>query len=73
MTDMIQNHTFVGMADSVFGLLQHGTRLYLVNTPCVTKEMFYQQVQCTVPTMSTFHILSKQDAGRGQFISAKQA
>lgn len=44
MLDMIQNHTFVGMADSVLGLLQHGTRLYLANTPAITREMFHQQV-----------------------------
>ena len=44
MLDMIQNHTFVGMADSVLALLQHGTRLYLANTPAITKEMLHQQV-----------------------------
>lgn len=44
MLDVIQNHTFVGMADSVLSLLQHGTRLYLANTPAITREMFYQQV-----------------------------
>lgn len=50
---MIQNHTFVGMADSIFGLLQHGTRLYLLNTTAVTKEMFYQQAYCLAIMLAT--------------------
>lgn len=41
---MIQNHTFVGMADATLALIQHGTRLYLVDTTAITKEMLYQQV-----------------------------
>lgn len=51
MHEMVQNHTFVGMADSILGLLQHGTRLYLANTTAITREMFYQQViAIRVPT-----------------------
>jgi len=45
---MIHNHTYVGMADATLALIQHGTRLYLVDTTAITKEMLYQQVnaQC---------------------------
>lgn len=41
---MIRNHTYVGLADATLALIQHGTRLYLVDTTTVTEEMFYQQV-----------------------------
>jgi hypothetical protein len=44
LLDMIQNHTFVGMADATLALIQHGTRLYLVDTTAITREMHYQQV-----------------------------
>ncbi len=45
---MISNHTFVGMADATLALIQHGTRLYLLDTTAATKEMMYQQVGCPV-------------------------
>ncbi|RWR92654.1 DNA mismatch repair protein MLH1 isoform X2 [Cinnamomum micranthum f. kanehirae] len=44
MLDIIKNCTYVGMADDVFALLQHNTRLYLVNVVNLSKELMYQQV-----------------------------
>ena len=43
LLEVFQHHTWVGMADSVFGLLQHTTKLYLVNVERVSAELFYQQ------------------------------
>ena len=31
LLDVIKNCTYVGLADEVFALIQHNTRLYLVN------------------------------------------
>ncbi|KAK9813170.1 hypothetical protein WJX72_010077 [[Myrmecia] bisecta] len=44
MTEIIRKHTYVGMADNTLGLLQHGTRLYLVDVAVLTRDMFYLQV-----------------------------
>jgi len=54
---MIQNHTFVGMADATLALIQHGTRLYLVDTTAITKEMLYQQVSFPGKPCGTFIVL----------------
>lgn len=45
LSEVIKSHTFVGMADEIKALIQHGTRLYLANTTRITQEMFYQQVR----------------------------
>ena len=42
LTDMFSDHTFVGVADVEFALMQHSTKLYLVNTTKLTQEFFYQ-------------------------------
>ena len=55
LTELIRNHTYVGLADSVLSLLQHGTRLYLAQTDCITREMFYQQVRHW-PTTEDHHL-----------------
>jgi len=39
---LIANHSFVGSIDRQFALVQHETSLYIINTPKVTEEMFYQ-------------------------------
>lgn len=41
---MLRQHTFVGMADETLALLQHSTRLYILNVANLSKDMFYQQV-----------------------------
>ena len=38
MTD----HYFVGCASREFALIQHSTKLFLVNTPAISEELFYQ-------------------------------
>ncbi|CAM9598965.1 unnamed protein product [Lampetra fluviatilis] len=40
--EVIKNHTFVGCVDPTWALLQHQTRLYLVNTTKLSQELFYQ-------------------------------
>ena len=44
LTEVLRKHTFVGMADETLALLQHSTRLYLLNIANLSKDMFYQQV-----------------------------
>ena len=47
LSEVLRKHTYVGMADETLALLQHGTRLYLLNVAALSKDMFYQQV-CTL-------------------------
>ena len=42
LKDIIANHTFVGCASREFALVQHTTKLYVVNTHNLTKNFFYQ-------------------------------
>ena len=44
LSEVLRKHTYVGMADETLALLQHGTRLYLLNVATLSKDMFYQQV-----------------------------
>ena len=44
LQELISNHTFVGCVSSGRTLLQHNTKLYLVNTKILSKELFYQIV-----------------------------
>ncbi|KMZ57672.1 hypothetical protein ZOSMA_83G00490 [Zostera marina] len=44
LLDIVKNCTYVGMADDIFALIQHDTRLYLVNVVNVSEELMYQQV-----------------------------
>ncbi|GLT32860.1 hypothetical protein SLA2020_074940 [Shorea laevis] len=44
LLDIVRQCTYVGMADDVFALLQHNTRLYLVDVVNLSKELMYQQV-----------------------------
>ena len=44
LSEVLRRHTYVGMADETLALLQHGTRLYLLNVAALSKDMFYQQV-----------------------------
>ncbi|KAK3164122.1 hypothetical protein QOZ80_1AG0012960 [Eleusine coracana subsp. coracana] len=46
LLEVVKNCSYVGMADEVFALVQHSTRLYLVNVVNVSKELMYQQVLC---------------------------
>ncbi|XP_005096287.1 DNA mismatch repair protein Mlh1 [Aplysia californica] len=42
MRELLQNHTFVGCVSESHALVQHSTKLYLVNTTTLSKELFYQ-------------------------------
>lgn len=44
LSEVLRKHTYVGMADETLALLQHGTRLYLLNVAALSRDMFYQQV-----------------------------
>ncbi|CAO1943126.1 unnamed protein product [Urochloa humidicola] len=46
LLEVVKNCTYVGLADEVFALIQHNTRLYLVNVVNVSKELMYQQALC---------------------------
>ncbi|KAH0834783.1 hypothetical protein J3R83DRAFT_10384 [Lanmaoa asiatica] len=44
LTEIIKKHTFVGIADDYrcLSLIQHATKLYLLNHAALAEEMFYQ-------------------------------
>lgn len=44
LAEIIKSSTWVGIADEHKVLLQHGTRLYLMDVHNLTKDMFYQQM-----------------------------
>ena len=44
LCDILRNHTYVGMADDTLALVQHQTKLYLVNAHQLSCDMFCQQV-----------------------------
>lgn len=39
---LVCNHSFVGCIDRQFALVQHETSLYIINTPPISKHLFYQ-------------------------------
>ncbi|CAJ1067804.1 DNA mismatch repair protein Mlh1 [Xyrichtys novacula] len=42
LQEMLQNHSFVGCVDPQWTLIQHQTKLYLLNTSNLSQELFYQ-------------------------------
>ncbi|XP_071375722.1 DNA mismatch repair protein Mlh1 [Centroberyx affinis] len=42
LQDMLQNHSFVGCVNPQWTLIQHHTKLYLLNTTKLSQELFYQ-------------------------------
>ncbi|KAM3862566.1 DNA mismatch repair protein Mlh1 [Diretmus argenteus] len=42
LKDMLQNHSFVGCVNPQWTLIQHHTKLYLLNTTKLSQELFYQ-------------------------------
>ncbi|ORY04078.1 MutL-like protein 1, colon cancer, nonpolyposis type 2 [Basidiobolus meristosporus CBS 931.73] len=44
LTQLFGNHTFVGVVDDSLALIQHQTKLYLVNYQTISEELFYQLV-----------------------------
>jgi len=43
LNEVLSEHTFVGMADGTFALMQHRTKLYLASLPVLTQELMRQQ------------------------------
>eukprot|EP00249_Psilotum_nudum_P013294 c24267_g1_i1 orf=344-2536(-) len=44
LLDIVKHCSYIGMADDVLALVQHRTRLYLLNIVKLSKELMYQQV-----------------------------
>lgn len=44
LLSIFRNHTLVGVVDLRHAVLQHGTRLYLVDYPPLLRDLFYQLV-----------------------------
>lgn len=42
LQEMLQKHSFVGCVDPQWSLIQHHTKLYLLNTTKLSQELFYQ-------------------------------
>ncbi|KAM4729903.1 DNA mismatch repair protein Mlh1 [Anableps anableps] len=42
LQEMLQKHSFVGCVDPQWTLIQHHTKLYLLNTSKLSRELFYQ-------------------------------
>ncbi|XP_072533534.1 DNA mismatch repair protein Mlh1 [Salminus brasiliensis] len=42
LQEMLQNHSFVGCVNPQWSLVQHHTKLYLLNTTKLSQELFYQ-------------------------------
>ncbi|KAM6997210.1 DNA mismatch repair protein Mlh1 [Tautogolabrus adspersus] len=42
LQDVLKNHSFVGCVDPQWTLIQHQTKLYLLNTTRLSQELFYQ-------------------------------
>nr|XP_046257439.1 DNA mismatch repair protein Mlh1 [Scatophagus argus] len=42
LQEMLQNHSFVGCINPQWTLIQHHTKLYLLNTTNLSQELFYQ-------------------------------
>ncbi|XP_075875199.1 DNA mismatch repair protein Mlh1 [Nelusetta ayraudi] len=42
LLEMLQNHSFVGCVNPQWALIQHHTKLYLLNTTTLSQELFYQ-------------------------------
>uniref|UniRef100_A0AAQ6AI11 DNA mismatch repair protein S5 domain-containing protein n=1 Tax=Amphiprion ocellaris TaxID=80972 RepID=A0AAQ6AI11_AMPOC len=42
LQEMLQNHSFVGCVNPQWTLIQHHTKLYLLNTTKLSQELFYQ-------------------------------
>ena len=42
LRELFKHHTFVGCVNSEHAVIQHQTKLYLVNTVKLSQELFYQ-------------------------------
>ena len=53
---IVRRHTFVGVVNDTLSLLQHTTKLYLVNHVALGREMFYQQALRLFANMFPFDL-----------------
>jgi len=44
LQEVFQNHTWVGCVDTTWALIQHQTKLYLLNVPTISKAFMYERV-----------------------------
>ncbi|ESP00174.1 hypothetical protein LOTGIDRAFT_141270, partial [Lottia gigantea] len=59
LRELFQNHTFVGCVNEEHALVQHQTKLYLINTTKLSRELFYQ---IALTDFSNFGILRLSEA-----------
>jgi DNA mismatch repair protein MLH1 len=56
LTVMLKKHTFVGVVDHQMSLIQHGTKLYLVNHRRLSSELLYQQALRNIGRLGTMKV-----------------
>ncbi|KAI9022274.1 histidine kinase-like ATPase [Phycomyces nitens] len=44
LTELLDQHTYIGCVDETLALIQHGTKIYLVNHNTISEALFYQVV-----------------------------
>ena len=54
LVHLFQHHTFVGVVDLEYGLVQYSTKLYLVNLEMLTSQLVYQEVLSKFGRMSAY-------------------
>jgi len=56
LRELLANHTFCGCVSPELALIQHQTKLYLVNTTRLTREFFYQRVLAEFGNMGVMRL-----------------
>jgi DNA mismatch repair protein MLH1 len=65
----VQRHTFVGVVTDALSLIQHGTKLLLVNHTQLARELFYQQALRTFGVSTPFALDPPLDLGEALFLA----
>ncbi|KAH9276008.1 hypothetical protein BASA83_001280 [Batrachochytrium salamandrivorans] len=56
ITELFREHTFVGCVNDILALIQHHTKLYLVNYQEISRELFYQLVLRGFSNLGSIHL-----------------
>lgn len=56
LKSVFENHKFVGCVEKSLALMQHGTKLYLVNVTSISREFFYQILLFAFGNFGYLHI-----------------